>query len=191
MKTFISAAVLALLGTKVQAKVFEDYVPTLKGMGPEGKDDLDFELYSGYIEHSSQNKIHYMFIESQKNPANDPLIVWFNGGPGCSSLAGMLQEHGPYILKGLDSNFTKNEYSWNREANMLYIEQPAGVGFSVCASEESCVWNDNNVGAANLETLVKWLDKWPEYKENDLFLSGESYAGIYVPYLANQIHHWN
>ena len=132
-----------------------------------------------------------MFVESQVDAEHAPLIVWFNGGPGCSSLANMLQEHGPYVFKGLDSKFTKNEHSWNKEANVLYIEQPAGVGYSKCASDDSCKWDDNNASAANLETLIKWLDAYPEYKENDLYLSGSGYAGIYVPYLANAIHHWN
>ena len=189
MKTFISFATLALLSSRVEAKVDADFVPELKGLGPDGGDKLDFTLYSGYITHSNKNEIHYMFVESQKDPVNDPLVVWFNGGPGCSSLGGMFTEHGPVIMMDGTNKWVKNEYSWNREANMLYIEQPAGVGYSWCDSE--CKFDDNNVGAANLETLLKWLDLYPEYKENELYLSGESYAGIYVPYLANAIHHWN
>ena len=109
----------------------EEKVETLKGMNNDKP--LDYNLYSGYINHTNSSKrIHYMLAESQGNPEYDPLIVWFNGGPGCSSMLAFLQEHGPWHLPDGASNFSKNEYSWNKEANVLYIEQPAGVGFSYC-----------------------------------------------------------
>lgn len=47
-------------------------------------------------------------------------------------MLGFLQEHGPYVMEDETTTFHKNDYSWNREANMLYIESPAGVGFSFC-----------------------------------------------------------
>jgi len=53
------------------------------------------------------------------------------------------------------------------------------------------MWNDNNVAEDNLATVLGFFEKYPEYKENDLYLAGESYAGIYVPYLLNQIDHHN
>lgn len=77
---------------------------------------------------------------------------------------------------------------------MLYIEQPAGVGYSYCDHEnhqDECIFDDNNVSEDNLKVVLAWFDKYPEYKTNDLYISGESYAGIYVPYLVNQIHHYN
>jgi len=43
--------------------------------------------------------LHYMFVESQNDPATDPLIIWFNGGPGCCSMIGWAQEHGPWVMK--------------------------------------------------------------------------------------------
>jgi serine carboxypeptidase-like clade 2 len=104
-----------------------------------------------------------------------------------------LQEHGPYVVPDGSNKFIKNPYSWNREANMLYIEQPAGVGFSYCDSDNTneCDFNDNNVAQDNLATVLSWFEKYPEYKKHDLWISGESYAGVYVPYLVNAIHHHN
>ena len=111
-------------------------------------------------------------------------------------MLGFIQEHGPFLLKdgAAEFDFTPNELSWNKEANMLYIEQPAGVGFSFgdCdAKPEQCFYDDNNMAEENLVSLLNWFKKFPEFKTNDLYISGESYAGIYVPYTVNQIHHHN
>jgi len=80
--------------------------------------------------------------------------------------------------------WVENQYSWNREANMLYIESPAGVGFSYCEGVKECNhWDDDIVAADNLAAVLAFFDKFPEFKANELYISGESYAGMYVPYL--------
>ena len=100
---------------------------------------FDFSLYSGYLAiDGTPKQLHYVFAESQGNPTTDPLVIWFNGGPGCSSMLGFTQEHGPFVMEDGGSTFNKNDYSWNREANMLYIESPAGVGFSYCGVDGGC-----------------------------------------------------
>jgi carboxypeptidase C (cathepsin A) len=132
-----------------------------------------------------------VLVQSQRDPKNDPLIVWFNGGPGCSSMLGFLQEHGPYKMDDNDTQFTKNDWSWNKEANMLYIESPAGVGYSYCDSSKYCASGDESSSLDNLEAMLSFFKKFPEYQKNDLYLSGESYAGIYVPYLAWRMHEFN
>ena len=118
------------------------------------------------------------------------MIVWFNGGPGCSSLWALTQEHGPYIIKDGQTKFVRNEYSWNREANVIYIEAPAGVGYSYCIPDDitNCYFDDNNEADDNLNALLYFFNnKFPERKKNDLYLAGENYAGIYVPLLAWRI----
>lgn len=63
-------------------------------------DSTPFDLYSGYIPlNGSSKKIYYFLVESENDPKNDPLILWYNGGPGCSSLMGLFVEHGPYVLE--------------------------------------------------------------------------------------------
>lgn len=120
----------------------------------------------------------------------DPVIFWFNGGPGCSSLLGWAQEHGPYVLNDNTTEFVKNEFSWNKEATVIYLESPAGVGFSIC-KEERCSFDDDSSADDNLIALLNIMTmKFPELQKNKLWLSGESYAGIYVPYLALRIHNY-
>merc|ERR1719498_1618111 len=93
-----------------------------------------------------------------------------------------------------------NENSWNKVANMLYLESPAGssvsiqgpkIGFSSCYKGgeklKTCSWNDTSQAEAYAKTLVAFFEKFPEFKNNDLYLTGESYAGQYLPNIANYI----
>jgi len=74
---------------------------------------------------------------------------------------------------------------------MIYIEQPAGVGYSICKNEDNCVFDDDNVGHYNLLSMIEWFKLFPEYKDHKFWISGESYGGIYVPFLANEIYEYN
>jgi len=74
---------------------------------------------------------------------------------------------------------------------VLYIEQPAGVGYSYCEGVKDCTFDDHTSGKDNLKVVLQWFEKFPEYKSNDLYISGESYAGVYVPYLTHYIHKHN
>lgn len=69
--------------------------------------------YSGYLKAGENKSFHYVFFESQGSK-NDPLLIWLNGGPGCSSLDGMLYEHGPFLFSPTNSNLTENPYAWNK-----------------------------------------------------------------------------
>jgi carboxypeptidase C (cathepsin A) len=114
-------------------------------------DDLSFGMYSGYINITGTTKqLHYVAALSQNDPKTDPVIVWFNGGPGCSSMLGWAQEHGAYVIEDGTNNFVRNDYAWNTEANMFYIESPAGVGFSICNTTADCTFDDDNSAADNL-----------------------------------------
>lgn len=87
------------------------------------------------------------------------------------------------------NEFIKNPYPWNKEASVIYLESPAGVGYSICGMKEECSFTDDSSADDNLIAVLNLLImKFPELQDNDLYLSGESYAGIYVPYLAQRIH---
>jgi carboxypeptidase C (cathepsin A) len=80
------------------------------------------------------------------------------------------------------TEFVENPYPWNKEANVIYIESPAGIGFSLCPNASECGFDDANSADDNLVALAfLFTQKFPELHKNDLWLSGESYAGIYVP----------
>jgi carboxypeptidase C (cathepsin A) len=103
-------------------------------------------------------------------------------------MLGFAQEHGPYVMNSGTNYWIENEFSWNNEANVLYIEAPAGVGFSYCKGVKECnSYSDDETAADNLTAVLEWFNLFPEFQSNPLFISGESYAGIYVPYLSYYI----
>jgi carboxypeptidase C (cathepsin A) len=148
--------------------------------------DLSFGYYSGYVPiNGTQKQLHYVATLSKNKPATDPVIFWYNGGPGCSSMLGLLQENGPYIIDNFETEFKVNNYSWNNEANMIFIEAPAGVGFSICPDAAECKFTDDSTASDNLIAVLNiFLMKFPELQSNDIYITGESYAGIYIPTLA-------
>jgi len=98
--------------------------------------------YSGYLTVTETKSLHYVFAESMSDPANDPVVIWFNGGPGCSSMLAFMQENGPLAVDDGEDYIKTNPYPWNTRANMLWIESPAGVGYSLAGTEEDLQQND-------------------------------------------------
>jgi carboxypeptidase C (cathepsin A) len=127
---------------------------------------------------------------SQDGNANAPLSVWFNGGPGCSSLEGAFQETGPLWTAPGGAGLQRNDFSYNKFSHTMYLEAPACVGFSY-ATLGGCAHDDNSTAANNLQALLKFFTLFPELKANKLVLQGESYAGIYIPMLAYNVHAHN
>ncbi|KAL4317838.1 hypothetical protein GQ457_18G025460 [Hibiscus cannabinus] len=156
---------------------------------------VSFKQYSGYIVTDAKHgrALFYYFVEvDAADPLLHPLTLWFNGGPGCSSLGfGAFMEHGPF-QPGEDGNLVKNQYSWNLESNILYVESPIGVGFSYSNTSSDYIdVNDTFTAEENLKFLVNWFKEFPQYRNSDLFLTGESYAGHYVPQLAALVLDYN
>ena len=151
----------------------------------------DGEIYSGYLKTDVEgNELFYIFTPSQSDPANDPFFLWLNGGPGCSSLSGFLKEIGPVIYNGTQKRFIKNEYSWNNKANLLFIESPVTVGFTKFVNL-SFYFNDT-IQAVSLNIgLRSFFSLFSEYQNNDFYITGESYAGVYIPHLVQQIFKYN
>nr|CDS33297.1 lysosomal protective protein [Hymenolepis microstoma] len=152
--------------------------------GFDGK--INFEMYSGYLQGSNSNiQLHYVFVEAKNNSDTAPLVLWLNGGPGCSSLMGMFTENGPLLIQSSRS-LKLNPYSWNEYANVVYIEAPAGVGFSY-ARDGNVTTDDNMTAENNYFALVHFFQKFPEFKGRDFYIIGESYGGVYVPTLALRV----
>nr|CAD2173543.1 unnamed protein product [Meloidogyne enterolobii] len=113
-------------------------------------------------------------------------VLWLNGGPGCSSLLGLFAELGPYLLSEDGSKLIRNPYSWNNKANVLFLESPAGVGYSY-STDGNLTTNDDETANYNYEALKQFYNKFPDFKGRPTIISGESYAGVYLPMLANLI----
>jgi len=129
-------------------------------------------------------------IESLSSPSTDPLVIWLNGGPGCSSLIGAFQENGPFIIDDGQNVIKPNTAAWNVRANLLYLESPAHVGFSIGGAND---FNFTDLSAAEdlFAAVQSFFGKFPEYLPNPLWITGESYAGVYGPWLAYNLHTWN
>ncbi|XP_004299780.1 PREDICTED: serine carboxypeptidase-like 18-like [Fragaria vesca subsp. vesca] len=156
--------------------------------------DLPFALESGYIGigDNEEVQIFYLFVESEGAPADDPLLLWFNGGPGCSGLAGFFFESGPVTFKFGNYNGSlpavlDNPFRWTKDVNMIYIDAPVGAGFSYSKTQSGYVMDDYKYVAQSYEFLHKWLEAHPAYLENVLYIGGDSFSGIIVPMIVQQI----
>eukprot|EP01120_Amphizonella_sp_Union-15-10_P013034 TRINITY_DN597_c0_g1_i1.p1 TRINITY_DN597_c0_g1~~TRINITY_DN597_c0_g1_i1.p1 ORF type:complete len:429 (-),score=52.06 TRINITY_DN597_c0_g1_i1:23-1309(-) len=146
----------------------------------------NFEQHSGYItvDASKNANIFYWLCESQSNPSTDPLVMWMTGGPGCSSELALLFENGPWTVNP-DLTLKPNPYSWNNNANLLYIDQPVGTGFSYANTDY--IHNETQVAQEMWVFLQQFLVQFPQYKSRDFYIIGESYGGHYVPSVAYKI----
>lgn len=176
--TFATLAALSLGQATSQTFLgSQDEVTSLPGLSFKPK----FRHYSGYLETVNQTYLHYWFFESQ-NSTNDPVVLWLNGGPGCSSVLGSLTEQGPINIKP-DGRLVENAYAWNLRANMIFLESPAGVGFSYKA-DNNFKTGDSQTAISNYAALKSFFVKFPHLALNDFYIAGESYGGIYVPTLS-------
>ena len=102
---------------------------------------------------------------------------------------GWATENGPAVIPDFENEFKINNYSWHKLANMIYLESPGNVGFSYISSslETELAVNDDIVAVENFQALQDWFRKYPTFKNNDFYITGESYAGIYIPRLAEKI----
>lgn len=149
--------------------------------------------FSGFLNASAAEPgtyLHYwMAAATNGDWQKKPTVLWMNGGPGASSLLGMLQELGPLIIDKT-GNLQENPYAWTEVANVIALESPAGVGYSYCAAMQSggsCHNTDITTAKAAHAALLDFFSKFPALAANDFYITGESYAGVYCPTLADAI----
>ncbi|KAJ1265129.1 hypothetical protein BS78_08G055600 [Paspalum vaginatum] len=150
---------------------------------------VDFDQYGGYVTVDADRgrALFYYFVEApRQEAATRPLLLWLNGGPGCSSLGyGAMEEIGPFRVNSDNRTLRTNKHAWNTVANVIFLESPAGVGFSYSKTPsdyESC--GDQKTADDAYLFLINWMERFPEYKGRPFYISGESYAGHYAPQLA-------
>ncbi|KAL3520487.1 hypothetical protein ACH5RR_018636 [Cinchona calisaya] len=182
----ISVSLVLVLSSRLEAAPEDSLVTNLPGFNGT----FPSKHYSGYvtIDSDPQKNLFYYFVESEGNPSKDPLVLWLNGGPGCSSLDGFVYEHGPFNFEaskkqGELPSLHLNPYSWSKVSNIIYLDSPSGVGFSY----PSLATGDLQTASDSHAFLLKWLGQYPEFQSNPFYITGESYAGIYIPTLASEV----
>ncbi|CAI7903824.1 unnamed protein product [Closterium sp. NIES-53] len=150
-----------------------------------------FGQWAGYIPvgPAGRKRLFYWLTESVAAPLTKPLVLWLNGGPGCSSIGyGLLQELGPWRVAGpAGRQLQFNPYSWNKLANVLFLDSPAGAGFSYSLAASDLATGDNQTAQDTVQFLRAFLRRHPRYNGRKLLLAGESYAGHYIPQLADAL----
>ncbi|EJD54382.1 serine carboxypeptidase [Auricularia subglabra TFB-10046 SS5] len=149
--------------------------------------DPDVKQHSGYLD---VNDDRHLFFEARNKPESAPLVLWLNGGPGCSSSTGLFMELGPCHITEGGLNTTRNEYSWNTNLNIIFLDQPVDTGYSYRTGGTEVA----TAPAAALDGyafLQLFLARFPQYKELPFHIAGESFGGRFVPNIAIAIHKRN
>ncbi|KAK5129370.1 Cell death protease [Meristemomyces frigidus] len=145
------------------------------------------KMYAGHIEVLPEHhgNLFFWFYKNRHIANRQRTVIWFNGGPGCSSMDGAMMEVGPYRVNP-DGTLRLNEGSWDEFANVLFVDNPVGTGFSY-VDGDSYVHELDEMAAQMVAFLEKWFAIFPEYAQDDLYIAGESYAGQHIPYIASAI----
>ncbi|KAJ4147129.1 hypothetical protein LMH87_001676 [Akanthomyces muscarius] len=137
--------------------------------------------WTGTVDVSDDRRLFYWFAESRNDPAKDPVILWMNGGPGGSSLIGLFTEMGPCVLEVNATEPVPNPWAWNNNASVVFLDQPAGTGFSSVAERGQAPSSDED-SAIDFQNFLNifFRDVFPEKGKLPLYIAGESYAGHFT-----------
>jgi carboxypeptidase C (cathepsin A) len=162
---------------------------------------FDGDIFAGHIPMRQKNgndgELYFMMFDATEKFHDDTIIVWLNGGPGCSSFAGgLFFEMGPITVPIRPAGYmgskklaplVPNEYAWTKASAVMYLEQPAGVGFSSGIEPRS----EDDLSSDFYFFFQNFLDIFTDYRDKRLFIVGESYAGHYAPSMAHKLHQMN
>ncbi|KAK9239579.1 Alpha/Beta hydrolase protein [Lipomyces kononenkoae] len=181
----LAVALLVLVADLVAAESSADYfVSSLPGAP---RDIRLPKMYAGHIEIKPEHhgNLFFWMFENEHVADKSRTVIWLNGGPGCSSMDGAMMEIGPFRVND-GGKLSVNDGRWNQFANVLFVDNPIGTGFSF-ADTDSYLHELQEMAADFMTFMDKFFDIFPQYLADDLFISGESYAGMYIPYIAEAI----
>ncbi|CAI2349544.1 unnamed protein product [Caenorhabditis sp. 36 PRJEB53466] len=124
---------------------------------PNLTEPLRSKHYAGYLPISDLKQLFYWYVESEESPATAPTILWLNGGPGCASMEGLFIEMGPFRVRNDGEEVNRNPWTWNRIANIIYLDAPAGVGYSYYNTTKPA-FTDDEVAQDNFDALKLWFE---------------------------------
>ncbi|XP_069681654.1 venom serine carboxypeptidase [Periplaneta americana] len=145
--------------------------------------------YAGLLTVNKQfnSNLFFWFFPVESNDPNAAVVLWLQGGPGATSLFGLFTEHGPFSVK--DKYYLKpRKYSWTKTHSVIYIDNPVGTGYSFTDSDDGYTRNETAVGEDLYNAILQFFQLFPDLQKNEFYITGESYAGKYVPALSYTIH---
>ncbi|CAH0391113.1 unnamed protein product [Bemisia tabaci] len=151
------------------------------------------DSFSGYltVNKSTDSNLFFWFFKSQQGDwKKKPLVVWLQGGPGSSSMFGLFTELGPFSVTK-NQKLKRRKYSWHRKYNLVFIDNPVGAGFSFTKKDSGYARDETDVARDLYEALVQLHKLFPTLQSNKLFITGESYAGKYIPAIGHKIYQEN
>lgn len=146
--------------------------------------------YTGYLNTGSKH-FYFAYFESRSKPAEDPVVLWLNGGPGCSSMTGLFMELGPCTVNDDGESARENPNSWIEAANVFFLDQPIGVGFSYTTNKSEIAGGTFAASEDIYAFMRLWYAAFPEAKSLPFSIAGESYGGHYIPVFAEHIKSMN
>lgn len=151
-----------------------------------------FPGYSGFltVNKTTNSNMFFWYFPAVSQSETSPVVLWLQGGPGASSLFGLFTENGPFEVTSSGKVKTR-KYSWNQNHNLLYIDNPVGTGFSFVDKDEGYAKNEVDVGNNLYTALQQFFTLFPDLQKNEFWVTGESYAGKYVPAISHTIHKRN
>ncbi|BGP38665.1 hypothetical protein JCM10449v2_002600 [Rhodotorula kratochvilovae] len=159
---------------------------------PKGLCDPSVRQKSGYLDTERGHHFYFWQFDSRNDPANDPVVLWLNGGPGCSSFTGLLQELGPCRAQPIGQDPVFNPHSWNNNASLIFIDQPVGVGYSYTDKHDEGIWTTEAAARDIYAFLQIFFEAYSdEFGNSNFHIAGESYAGRYIPLFADYIRKQN
>ncbi|XP_034234447.1 venom serine carboxypeptidase [Thrips palmi] len=146
------------------------------------------QSYAGFltVNKALDSNMFFWYFPAENQAPDAPVVLWLQGGPGASSLYGLFSENGPY--ESQNGKVTLRKYSWSKQYNLLYIDNPVGSGYSFTGSDEGYTRNQTQVGRDLYSAVVQFYRMFPKLQGRAFFITGESYAGKYVPALGYAIH---
>ncbi|GAV80374.1 Peptidase_S10 domain-containing protein [Cephalotus follicularis] len=176
-----------VVGPRIVEKRFK--FPNLVGSDSVSIEDLGHHAGYYQISHSHAARMFYFFFES-RNSKSDPIVIWLTGGPGCSSELAMFYENGPFTIAD-NMSLVWNAYGWDKVSNLIYVDQPVGTGFSYTSDRRDIRHNEDGVSNDLYDFLQAFFAEHPQFANNDFYITGESYAGHYIPAFAARVHQGN